>query len=85
MSDSWQVTGQRQTSLMQNGQFVEAMQVSFTTASGVSGHVTIPLQTYSQATVKEAIDKRVALIDPVSSLTGSSAVTSSLLPLSDGG
>jgi len=77
VSASWQVTGQRQTSISRNGQFQEAMVVTFQTGDNVEGTVTIPLATYSAATVAEAINARVAQIAPVSNLSSVSGAPSS--------
>ena len=68
MGDKWNVTGQRQTTMMQAGQLVQAMEVSFTTTSGVNGSVVIPLSSYSTDSVREAVDTRTAAIDAVGQL-----------------
>lgn len=69
MAQSWQVVGQRQASQFVNGQFAEVMVVTFKTADGVVGDVTVPLSQYSAEHVKELIDARVDKISDVHSLT----------------
>lgn len=70
--ESWQVVSQRQSSQLINGQFQEVMIVTFKTAEGVTGDVTVPLSQYSAESVKEAIDARVGRIQEVHKLTSSS-------------
>lgn len=72
MSESWQVVSQRQTSTLLNGEFTEAMVVTFRTAAGVVGNVTVPLAQYTAQYVKQLIDARVAEIGSVHSLTSAS-------------
>lgn len=71
MAEAWQVTGQRQSSLLQGGAFVDAMVVTFTTASGTTGQITVPLSQYTPANVHKLIAERVEAIDAVHSLTSS--------------
>lgn len=70
---SWQVVSQRQSSQLIGGQFTEVMVVTFRTADGVVGDVSVPLSQYSADHVRELIDARVAKIAEVHSLTSSMA------------
>lgn len=82
MAQSWQVVGQRQTSVNNNGVFEDAMLVTFQTSDGVRGTVTVPLSQYSEAHVHELIDARVAAISAVHSLTSASPRSSAPPPAS---
>lgn len=68
MADSWRITSQRQTSTVSGGMFINGMEVSFVTTSGVPGSVFIALPSYNAETVKAAIDERVHQIEAVNSL-----------------
>ncbi len=72
MSDSWQVVGQRQSSVRgPSGGLEDAMVVSFKTAKGNMGQITVPMSQYNPATVHELVDAQATQIDAVSALTGS--------------
>lgn len=77
MAEQWQVTGQRETSILSNGQFENAYVVTFRTASGVTASVTVPKSQYNADTVAKLITEQVAHIDSVSGLTASQAPQSS--------
>ncbi len=68
MADTWKVTNQRQTTSNVAGTFVDAMQVTFETAKGDTGSVTVPLTSYSPDAVAAAIDDRVTAMDAVAEL-----------------
>lgn len=69
MADTWKVTGQRQTtSLSSGGTFATVMEVTFTTTSGVTGNITVPLSQYNPENVATLINARVAQIDAVHAL-----------------
>lgn len=73
MAETWQVTGQRQTSVLANGQFEQAFVVTFKTASGVVSSVTVPVSQYNAANVAKLINEQVSHIDSVQALTASRA------------
>jgi hypothetical protein len=66
---SWQVVGQRQSSVLANGQFEQAMVVTFKTGSGVTGSVTLPISQYSPENVRKAIQAQADAIEAVHSLS----------------
>lgn len=70
MAADWRVTGQRQTSTLDgNGQFRDVMEVSFETLpEQISGRVSVPLNIYSEDTVRNAIDERAAAMKAVHNL-----------------
>lgn len=72
MAESWQVVSQRQSSVLSGNTFEDAMIVTFKTASGTTGSVTVPLSQYNAENVASLINQRVAAIDAVHSLTPSS-------------
>lgn len=67
MANTWRVTGQRQTTTLDgNGQFRDVMEVSFETLpEQISGKITVPLNVYSEDTVRNAIDERAASMQAV--------------------
>lgn len=71
MASSWQVTGQRQTSILENGQFEQAWVVSYKTSDGVKGSVTVPVSQYSADNVSALISEQVGLVADVHRLSGS--------------
>jgi len=72
MSDSWQVVGQRQSSVRSSaGVFEDAMIVSYKTASGVVGQITVPLSQYTPQNVHDLIDAQASQVESVSSLSSS--------------
>ncbi|MGH3571180.1 MAG: hypothetical protein ACRDUW_05025 [Pseudonocardiaceae bacterium] len=72
MAESWQVVDQRQSSILRGGSFQDAMVVVFTTASGVTGSVTVPTAQYTPDNVAKLISEKVAQIDAVHTLKSSS-------------
>ena len=73
MASTWRVTGQRQTSILNNGQFEPAMVVSYQTSDGVNASVTVPLSQYTDANVSSLISDQVAKIAAVHALSGSAS------------
>ena len=72
MAEGWKVVGQRQTSVLANGSFEQAMVVTFTTSDGVTSSVTVPVSQYNAANVQKLISEQVAHIDAVHQLSGGS-------------
>lgn len=70
MASTWQVTGQRQTSILNNGAFETAWVVSYKTSDGVNGSVTVPLSQYTDANVSQLISDQVATVTAVHKLSG---------------
>jgi hypothetical protein len=68
MAATWQVTGQRQTSVLENGSFEQAMVVTFKTADGVVSSVTVPLSQYNADHVRQLISEQVERISAVHTL-----------------
>lgn len=69
MAGTWSITGQRETTQLTAGnQFIDVMEVTFTTSSGVTGKVTVPLGLYTADYVRSQIDERVAAIEEVQGL-----------------
>lgn len=68
MAADWKVGPQRQTSTFVSGQLVPVMTVSFTTASGTTGSVQIPISQYTPTAVSAAIQARVDAIKGVEAL-----------------
>lgn len=70
MANDWRVTGQRQSSTLDgNGQFRDVMEVSFVTLpEEISGKVTVPLNLYSEESVRAAIDALAARMKAVHQL-----------------
>lgn len=68
----WQVTGQRQASWLPAGasQIVQGVEVSFVTATGATGSVSIPYSQFTPAYVSQAIDARAQVLDQVAGLNG---------------
>lgn len=63
------VKGQRQTTIIgDNGQLVQVWEVTYRTASGVVGHVDIPLDQYTPDNVDAAIRPLVDVHSQVSQL-----------------
>lgn len=77
MAESWQVVSQRQSSVLVGGTFEDAMIVTFKTASGTTGSVTVPLSQYTADNVAQLIDQRVEAIDAVHAIKPSQGSTSS--------
>lgn len=73
MAEKWQVTGQRQTTVLANGSFEQAMVVTFKTEKGVIGSVTVPMSQYTQDNVSSLIEQQAELLDGVQGLTASQA------------
>ena len=64
------VTGQiEQTQVGANGTLVQGMTITFTTGTGTTGSVFVPLAQYNAATVKAMIAAQAAKIDAVAALT----------------
>lgn len=80
MAEQWQVTGQRQTSVLANGQFEQAFVVTYKTASGVVSSVTVPVSQYNADNVAKLINEQVQHVDAVQALTASGASVSSAQP-----
>ena len=68
MADAYTVTNQRQTTRLNGGTFQDVMEVTFQTATGATGSVTLPLSQYTPANVKAAIEARVQVLDEVHNL-----------------
>jgi len=69
MAEGWKVVAQRQTSdLTPDGRFQDVMEVTFTTDSGTTGVVRVPIVAYSPARVKELIDAQAQTITAVDNL-----------------
>lgn len=67
----WTVTSQREDFQPgPNGQLVQGVVVSFTTAAGVQGSVFVPNAEYVPDRVRAYIAARAAAMDAVSRLTG---------------
>jgi hypothetical protein len=71
VSDTWQVVGQRQSSVRgPSGQLEDAMIVSFKTAKGTMGSVTVPMSQYTPTEVHQMVDAQATQLDAVSALAG---------------
>jgi hypothetical protein len=71
MSESWQVTGQRQSSVRgPSGSFEDAMIVSYKTKHGTEASITVPMSQYHPDHVHGLIEAQAALVDRVNSLSG---------------
>lgn len=70
MATTWKVTGQRQTSILSNGQFEQAWVVAYTTSDGVKGSVTVPVSQYNKDNVSSLISQDVANVAEVHQLSG---------------
>lgn len=70
MANDWHVTGQRQSSILDgNGNFRDVMEVSFALdPEGTSGKVSVPLNMYSEETVRAQIDTLAAKMKAVHNL-----------------
>lgn len=68
MAEGWKVTSQRETSVINGGQFTASIAVTFQTTAGTVGTVTIPRVSYSADAVKDAINAYVAKLNDVESL-----------------
>lgn len=78
MADGWQVVGQRQSSVRSpSGAFEDAMIVSYKTADGTIGQVTVPMSQYSPEHVHALIDAQASQVSAVSSLSSSAPPPSS--------
>ena len=73
MAESWQVVDQRQSSILLGGSFQDAMIVTFRTAHGTTGTVTVPLSQYTPDNVARLIGERVAQLDAVHGLSSGSS------------
>jgi hypothetical protein len=67
------VTGQRQTSILENGQFETAWVVAYRTSDGVKGSVTVPATQYNAENVSQLISEQVAANAAVHQLSGSAS------------
>jgi hypothetical protein len=69
MGQAWEITGQRETTKANAaGQYINVMAVTFTTAKGHTGTVTVPLPLYTAEYVKELVQGRVDQIEAVDAL-----------------
>lgn len=70
MASDWRVTGQRQSTVLNgNGQFSDVMEVSFQTIpEGIDGKISVPLNVYSEDSVRTAIDTLAARMKSVHNL-----------------
>ena len=68
MAEHWTVDGQRETTAIKGAQFVDVIEVSFTTDQGVTGTVDIPKSQYSADKVAAAIDAYVEKLHAVQGL-----------------
>lgn len=67
MADTYEVTGQRQTTrLSPSGQFQEVVEVAFTTKpSGASGTVVVPVSQYQPDAVIDMLTRQAAALETV--------------------
>lgn len=71
MAESWQVTGQRQSSVRgPSGSFEDAMIVSYKTKHGTEASLTVPMSQYHPDHVHGLIEAQADLVDRVNSLRG---------------
>lgn len=69
MATAYTIDSQRQIkSLTPGNQFIDAMEVRFTTSNGTHGMVTVPLSKYTADYVAEVINEYVDRINAVESL-----------------
>jgi hypothetical protein len=68
MADNYTVTSQRQRDAMVGNTFQPVQEITFTTTSGVTGSVLVPIAQYTADNVHKAIEARVKVIDEVNSL-----------------
>lgn len=69
MAEGWTITGQRETTqLTASNEYIDVMEVTFTTNEGVTGKITIPLGLYTAEYVRQQIEQRVASIKEVGGL-----------------
>lgn len=74
MAASWQVTGQRATTQLAAGQFIDGQNVYFTTGLGHQGSVFVPLNRISDQTyIAELVQARADALDSIGSLSSDSA------------
>lgn len=69
MAANYQVVAQRQTvDLGADGRFTDVIEVTYQTASGVTGSVRVPVATFTPDRVAELIDARAVQHDAVANL-----------------
>lgn len=69
MAETWTVTGQRATTALDGtGQFTPSVEVSFRTATGTVGRITVPVSQYKADHVRDLIDAWVAESDAIANL-----------------
>lgn len=69
MAQSWRVVAQQQREdLTPNGTFHKVWDVTFETASGTRGIVTIPERLYTEDYVRGAIEAKVATVSAIENL-----------------
>lgn len=67
----WRVTTQQEVTAQDtSGRYVPGVRVTFTTTDGIVGAVFIPESTYNTATVRDAINARVAQMRAIATLEG---------------
>lgn len=69
MADTYTVTGQRQTTIINDaGNVQSVMEVTFRTSTGVTAKIDVPIGQYNKATVQEMIENYVNNINDVHNL-----------------
>lgn len=69
MPGSWRVVNQQQREdLTTNGVFHKVWDVTFETAGGTRGTVTVPERLYTEENVRAAIDEKVATIAAIENM-----------------
>ncbi len=68
-SSGWNVTGQRETVQVNNGQVVNGVTIDFLTGNGVQGSVFIPNERYTTEYARTQIAARAAMLDAVHGLS----------------
>lgn len=71
MAEGYVVLAQRQLAdVLADGRVGDVMEVTFQTASGVTGSVRVPIDVYDAETVDALIRRRVSVIGAVSRIEG---------------
>ncbi len=69
MADTYRITSQEQMRVPgPTGSYIDVMRVHFTTTTGTNAYVDVPIDTYSAAVAKLAIDDFVSRINEVHAL-----------------
>jgi hypothetical protein len=69
VAEGYQITAQHQSvSVGAAGELIDVMNVIFTTPTGASGQVTVPLAEYTAANVARLVGERAAILADVAAL-----------------